>query len=104
LYSNQNPYRILLDLYYPTCSSIIILTSSVTVNFLVRFSQDGWTAMIWAAQEGHLGVVALLLNRGANIEAADKVNDYNTRVTICNLMFSVPVSLLPLNPSANFLP
>jgi len=61
---------------HPAYSIIITLTSSVTVNFLVRFSQDGWTAMIWAAQKGHIGVVALLLDRGANIEAADNVIDF----------------------------
>ena len=37
------------------------------------FSQDGWTALMNAASKGHLGVVALLLDRGANMEAANNV-------------------------------
>ena len=39
------------------------------------FSQNGWTALMNAASNGHLGVVALLLDRGANIEAARNVNN-----------------------------
>ena len=36
-------------------------------------SQEGWTALVWAADEGHLDVVGLLLDRGADIEAKDNV-------------------------------
>jgi ankyrin repeat protein len=39
------------------------------------FSQDGGTVLIVAAHNGHLDVVALLLDRGANIEAARNVNN-----------------------------
>ena len=36
--------------------------------------QDGWTALHNAADEGHLEVVSLLLDRGGNIEAANNVS------------------------------
>ena len=35
--------------------------------------QGGWTALMWAAQYGHLQIVQELLKRGANIEAQTKV-------------------------------
>jgi len=31
--------------------------------------KDGWTALHWAAMEGHTDVVRLLLQNGANVEA-----------------------------------
>jgi len=44
-------------------------------------------ALLWAATKGHLDVVDLLLEKGANIEAADKVikidkNSCDIRVNI----------------------
>ena len=36
-------------------------------------NQDGYTALMFAAQYGHDAVVTLLLDRGANIDCADKV-------------------------------
>ncbi len=35
--------------------------------------QDGWTPLFVAAQNGHLEVVRLLLDKGANMEAANNV-------------------------------
>ena len=36
--------------------------------------QDGCTALMWAAREGHAAVVTLLLNKGASKDLADKVS------------------------------
>ena len=35
--------------------------------------QDGWTPLIWAAQEGHLQIVQELLKSGANKDAQNTV-------------------------------
>ena len=39
-------------------------------------AQDGHTALIKAAYKNHVTMVTLLLDRGANIEAADKVSEF----------------------------
>ena len=36
--------------------------------------QDGWTALIVAAQNGHLEAMELLLDRGADLEAKSEVS------------------------------
>ncbi len=36
-------------------------------------AQDGWTALIWAAEKGHADCARLLLDSGADKEAKDKV-------------------------------
>ena len=41
--------------------------------FAVRV-QDGWTAVMVAAQNGHESTVGLLLDRGADMEARNKVS------------------------------
>jgi len=45
--------------------------------FHLCHSQDGWMALMRAAEKGHLDVVALLLDWGANGEAADNVIRWN---------------------------
>lgn len=40
---------------------------------LIGDMQSGWTALMMAAQEGHLDVVNVLLDKGANIEARGMV-------------------------------
>ena len=37
------------------------------------FLQDGWTALLWSAKEGHMDVVKELLERGADVAATDTV-------------------------------
>ena len=46
---------------------------SLTLN-VVGCSQDGETPLIKAAYNGHKECVALLLEGGAEVDAADKVN------------------------------
>jgi ankyrin repeat protein len=38
--------------------------------------QDGWTALIRAAYNGHVNVVQCLVEVGANLEAAGKVSGH----------------------------
>ena len=42
---------------------------------MILHNQDGLTALHWAAYGGHTAVVTVLLNRGADITATDKVSD-----------------------------
>ncbi len=37
-------------------------------------SQDGATALVWAAARGHKDIIELLLDRGADLEAQDSVS------------------------------
>ena len=37
--------------------------------------QDGWTALIYAADEGHVSCVEVLVQAGANLNTQDKVRD-----------------------------
>ena len=59
----------------------------LTVQLLLRFGADpnyrdrgGWSAIHWAAEEGHLEVVRLLLKDGANVNA---VSSYGTSPLHC---------------------
>ena len=45
------------------------------VHRLLCFNQRGETALIIAAQEGHVEVVSLLLTAGADLEAANYVRN-----------------------------
>ncbi len=39
---------------------------------LIIHVNDGWTALIWAAYGGHVGVCELLIEKGADVEAGNK--------------------------------
>ena len=41
---------------------------------MIMHNQDGFTALHWAASRGHTAVVTVLLDRGADITATDKVS------------------------------
>ena len=38
--------------------------------------QDGWTALMLAAREGHVNVVQRLVEAGVNLEAVNVVSDH----------------------------
>ena len=48
-------------------SQVVYLTSFV-------HAQDGWTPLHEAASNGHVKIAQLLMEKGANIEATDKVH------------------------------
>jgi len=43
------------------------------LHHVIFMLQVGWTPLYVAAREGHVEVVTLLLSKGANKEAADRV-------------------------------
>lgn len=49
--------------------------NSLQVSLDMCWLQDsgGWTPIIWAAEHKHLDVIKVLLNRGADVNIADKV-------------------------------
>ena len=45
----------------------------ITIASLFSLMQDGDTPLYMASQEGHEGVVELLLEKGANVDQQDEV-------------------------------
>ena len=41
------------------------------------------TALLYAASGGHVSIVALLLDKGADIDKANKVSDLRSIVDVC---------------------
>ena len=63
---------------------LLFITVSVRLHMSI-FSQEGLSALMWAAMEGHTEVVSQLLEAGANIDLqSTKVhNTCNVRV-VCS--------------------
>ncbi len=56
------------------CSFSPIALLGVKINIYATFSlQSGRTAVFYASQNGHLGAVQALWDRGADVSIADKV-------------------------------
>ena len=55
----------------------LLLERGADVN---KVDENGWTALMHAAEEGHVETVTLLLERGADVNAAVKM----TRQPSCN--------------------
>ena len=62
-------------LFTHVCLMEQVLCEHVTSNapYHMLMNQDGETALTWAAQKGHAATVTLLLDRGASIDVANKV-------------------------------
>ena len=75
----------LVDLYCHTTSHITLHNISDDVSYY----QYGYTALHWAAQNGHIEVVRLLLDRGANIEARNVVSQNVSIASTYGLHFMI---------------
>jgi len=68
-----------LIVVYRACTILWFPFQSVSyVFYVVSFLQDGRTPLLWAASKGHLEVVSLLLERGADKEARDTMDGVST--------------------------
>ena len=57
-----------------THSAVDYVTIFITIIQQSYWYQNGMTALYWAADKGHLEVVRLLLERGADIQATNNVS------------------------------
>ena len=67
-------------------------TSHITVDIISdvkSYHQDGWTALHRAADNGHIEVVRLLLDRHANIEAVSNVSQNVSIASTYGLHFMI---------------
>ena len=71
-YKNRVSSRLGIILRIPRSSSLEVMDH---MHRLFCFYQRGETALIIAAQEGHVEVVSLLLTAGADLEAANYVRN-----------------------------
>ncbi|XP_056876820.1 histone-lysine N-methyltransferase EHMT2 isoform X3 [Takifugu flavidus] len=88
--------------------NMLLETGQVDVNAQASFSHEedsgGWTPIIWAAEHKHLDVIKVLLNRGADVNIADKELNvclhwaaYAGSVDIAELVLNAGCSLSSVN-------
>lgn len=55
---------------------IILITSTCLINIIYILSDDhGFSPLHWAAKEGHLKIVEMLVQRGARINSTNRGDD-----------------------------
>ena len=63
----------MMPLLYALYDALQVFSFITTMLTMVLSPQGGNTALIWAARYGHREIVSLLLDRGAQTEATNKV-------------------------------
>ena len=71
------------SVYSHSCYSCVLETLGICWLALLFFMQTGATALYIASQEGHLAIVILLLDRGADVDHPNKVC-YNLANSTCH--------------------
>jgi ankyrin repeat protein len=63
------------------CIALRVLASCLTAC-----AQDGWTPLHWAAVYGHVDAVRYLVDKGANINATNKVRERGCICVACTCL------------------
>jgi ankyrin repeat protein len=63
--------------------------------------QDKKTALHWAVEKGHKDVASLLVERGADIEAKDRVFKYLSQETVLLINYIYDCEIQSLNESSS---
>ena len=62
------------DVCVSSVSILVMNCASCTAMILFSSPQHGWSALLFASQNGHSEVVRMLLSAGANVDLQNKVS------------------------------